>query len=181
MSKARTQIFLSFQYEKIRKRNIAERQRKLAELNLIKLASDLSATTPGTSKKIASRRGLSAPKKEKENLPLEPVRKSLRLQNIDADTGLTLPEKEPTRYHIIEDDWVARPPLTDLTLEEITNEDKYASISDYFKDSVEPFVQDKKTNMTSAGSKSIFENTKSLAKSLKSLKIKVRILSFRFL
>ena len=173
MSKARTQIFLSFQYEKIRKRNIAERQRKLAELNLIKLASDLSSAMPGTSKKIASRRGLSAPKKEKENLPLEPVRKSLRLQNIDADTGLTLPEKEPTRYHIIEDDWVARPPLTDLTLEEITNEDKYASISDYFKDSVEPFVQDKKNKMTSAGSKSIFENTKSLAKSLKTLKIKV--------
>ena len=77
MSKARTQIFLSFQYEKIRKRNIAERQRKLAELNLIKLASDLSSAMPGTSKKIASRRGLSAPKKEKENLPLEPVRKSL--------------------------------------------------------------------------------------------------------
>jgi len=165
------------EYEKIRKRNIAERQRKLAELNLIKLASDLSSAMPGTSKKIASRRGLSAPKKEKENLPLEPVRKSLRLQNIDADTGLTLPEKEPTRYHIIEDDWVARPPLTDLTLEEITNEDKYASISDYFKDSVEPFVQDKKTNMTSAGSKSIFENTKSLAKSLKTLKIKPELVA----
>lgn len=43
----------------------------------------------------ASRRGLASVKKEKEILP---ARKSLRLQNIDADTGLKLPEKEPTMY-----------------------------------------------------------------------------------
>ena len=152
------------EYEKLRKRNIAERQRKLAELKLVQLASDLSASA-GPSKKIASRRGLSAPKKE--SLPLEPVRKSLRLQNIDAETGLTLPEKEPSRYRIIEDDWVERPPLTDLTLEDITNDND--SISQYFKENVEHFVQNKK----SMAGPSIFENTKSLAKSMKSLKIKV--------
>jgi len=151
------------EYEKLRKRNIAERQRKLAELKLVQLASDLSASA-GPSKKIASRRGLSAPKKE--SLPLEPVRKSLRLQNIDAETGLTLPEKEPSRYRIIEDDWVERPPLTDLTLEDITNDND--SISQYFKENVEHFVQNKK----SMAGPSIFENTKSLAKSMKSLKIK---------
>ena len=157
------------EYEKLRKRNIEERQRKFAELNLAKLASDLSASA-GPSKKTYSKRGLSAPKKE--NLPLEPVRKSLRLQNIDADTGFTLPEKEPTRYHIIEDDWVQRPPLTDLTLEDISNDND--SISQYFKENVEPFVQTKK----SMAGPSIFENTKSLAKSLTSLKIKVTLHSY---
>ena len=69
-------------YEKIRLENIAMRQNKFDELNLSNLISEASASAQ---KKTAARRGLAAEKKEK--LPLEPVRKSLRLQNIDADTG----------------------------------------------------------------------------------------------
>ena len=69
-------------YEKIRLENIAMRQNKFDELNLSNLVSEASASAQ---KKTAARRGLAAEKKEK--LPLEPVRKSLRLQNIDADTG----------------------------------------------------------------------------------------------
>ena len=86
------------EYEKLRLENIAMRERKFNELNLSNIASDLSNLSAQT-KKTVSRRGLQS---KKENLPLEPVRKSLRLQNIDADTGLQLPEKEPTRYHIYE-------------------------------------------------------------------------------
>ena len=69
-------------YEKIRLQNIAMRQNKFDELNLSNLVSEASASAQ---KKTPARRGLAAEKKEK--LPLEPVRKSLRLQNIDADTG----------------------------------------------------------------------------------------------
>ena len=69
-------------YEKIRLENIAMRQNKFDELNLSNLVSEASASAQ---KKTAARRGLAAEKKEK--LPLEPVRKSLRLQNIDAETG----------------------------------------------------------------------------------------------
>ena len=57
--------------------------------------------------------------KESEILP---PRKSLRLQNIDADTGLKLPEKEPTSYSFAPVDEHPRLPLEDLKLEDIISE-----------------------------------------------------------
>ena len=38
--------------------------------------------------------------KEKREKEILPPRKSLRIQGIDADTGLKLPEKEPTSYNL---------------------------------------------------------------------------------
>ena len=66
---------------------------------------------------MASKRGLAVQRKEKEILP---PRKSLRLQGIDAETGLQLPEKEPTQYFIngLGDD-EQRLPLKELELDEI--------------------------------------------------------------
>ena len=90
------------EYEKIRQKNIAERQRKFQELQLNEAKTRLSDSlnlAPAAKKARAntSYRGL-AVKKEKEQSN-EPVRKSLRLQNIEAETGLKLPEKEPTLLH----------------------------------------------------------------------------------
>ena len=90
------------EYEKIRQKNIAERQRKFQELQLNEAKTRLSDSlnlTPMTKKARTntSYRGL-AVKKEKEQSN-EPVRKSLRLQNIEAETGLKLPDKEPTMLH----------------------------------------------------------------------------------
>ena len=91
------------EYEMIRQKNIAERQRKFQELQLNEAKTRLSDSlnlTPATKKARAntSYRGL-AVKKEKAEQSSEPVRKSLRLQNIEAETGLKLPEKEPTLLH----------------------------------------------------------------------------------
>lgn len=111
-------------------------------------------------KNTASRRGLSAPTNQKP--PLEPVRKSLRLQKIDADTGLSLPEKEPTRYFVPDED-PQRPPLTDLTLEDLCNNNEDCqTTADYFKQQVNPFIS-KKT-----GKSKDYQN---LERSLKALKI----------
>ena len=51
-----------------------------------------------------------------------PPRKSLRLQRIDADTGLQLPEKEPTAYSFAPVDDNPRPPCTELSLQEIVSD-----------------------------------------------------------
>ena len=91
------------EYEKIRQKNIEERQRKFQELQLNEAKTRLSDSlnlAPAAKKARAntSYRGL-AVKKEKAEQSNEPVRKSLRLQNIEAETGLKLPEKEPTLLH----------------------------------------------------------------------------------
>merc|ERR1712012_570826 len=107
------------EYEKNRLKNIAERQTKFNELKIEDQVLDVSLTLKEESEKTkrnVSRRGLSAAPKEKV---FEPVRKSLRLQKIDADTGLSLPEKEPTRYHVYED----------------------VASSQYFGDRVKPFIE----------------------------------------
>ena len=54
-------------------------------------------------------------------LQVLPPRKSLRLQRIDADTGLQLPEKEPTAYSFAPVDDNPRPPCTELSLQEIVS------------------------------------------------------------
>ena len=87
------------EYEKIRQKNIEERQRKFQELQLNETKTRLSDSLNLTkkAKTNTSYRGL-AVRKEKEQSN-EPVRKSLRLQNIEAETGLKLPDKEPTLLH----------------------------------------------------------------------------------
>ena len=74
--------------------------------------------TENDKKYFPSRRGLTAPLKEKEVLPR---RKSLRLQRIEADTGLQLPVKEPTSYNLMQSYYEqdVRLPLEDLALDEI--------------------------------------------------------------
>merc|ERR1712241_111359 len=84
-------------YEQKRLQNIADRKAKIDELKITDISFELSSDLNVSKNKDASRRGLSAVPQQKEILP---PRKSLRLQNIDADTGLQLPEKEPTHYRI---------------------------------------------------------------------------------
>ena len=50
-----------------------------------------------------------------------PPRKSLRLQRIEADTGLQLPEKEPTTYFMSDDVEEENYPLKDLELSEVVS------------------------------------------------------------
>lgn len=91
------------EYDKFRQKNIEERQRKFQELQLneakTRLSDSLNLTsiTKKKAKSNTSYRGL-AVKKEKEQSN-EPMRKSLRLQKIEAETGLKLPDKEPTLLH----------------------------------------------------------------------------------
>merc|ERR1719510_338208 len=107
------------EYEMLRERNIEERTKLFGELNLGKLKTEAAAAAGilENKKYVASKRGLAAQRKEKEILP---PRKSLRLQGIDAETGLQLPEKEPTQYFIngLSDD-EQRLPLKELELDEI--------------------------------------------------------------
>merc|ERR1712083_901502 len=128
------------EYERKRLQNIADRKNKIDELKItdisLELASDINQQQQNKSKSSYSKRGLSAIPKEKE---IFPPRKSLRLQNVDADTRLQLPEKEPTHYHIYEaDPRDIRPPLEDLSLEDL-NENCEAT-SDYFESKVKPFI-----------------------------------------
>ena len=71
---------------------------------------------------------MAAQAKVKEDLP---PRKSLRLQGVDADTGVKLPEKEPSRYFQYEsyEDNVKHP-LRDLELHEfLSRKDKEEDIN----------------------------------------------------
>jgi hypothetical protein len=81
-------------YDIIRQRNIEVRERLFNEL---KIGDSLNSLTPPVKdqKAKASNRGLKKPSEPKVDTP---SRKSLRLQKIDAETGLQLPEKEPTKY-----------------------------------------------------------------------------------
>ena len=85
------------QYEIIRQRNIETRERLFNELKIGEALNSLSHGSTPSGKAKASNRGLAAVKKVKEAAEA-PSRKSLRLQKIDAETGLQLPEKEPTRF-----------------------------------------------------------------------------------
>jgi len=157
------------EYEQQRLKNIADRKNKFDELKLNEISADVSFEYVKP-KKTASRRGLSAPNHNKEKAPLEPMRKSLRLQRIDADTGVTLPDKEPTRYHIVEYDEPQRPPIKDLTLEELCNNNEdWESTSKYFNDKIKPHLdQDNKKSFLSS---SCFSDISKIAKGIKSLKI----------
>jgi len=157
------------EYEQRRLQNIADRKNKIDELKIadisLELAAGLNQETKG---KAISRRGLSAVPRQKEVLPPRP--KSLRLQNINADTGLQLPEKEPTHYQVYsEREEIPRLPLEDLSLEELcSNTEDCETTTNFFDTKVKPFIEeDKKTKLAT----SIFDNVGTLGKNLKKLKI----------
>ena len=106
-------------YDIIRQKNIETRERLFNELNISQTLIALKQSTPGSSKPTKpSNRGLAAVKRSSLPNPL-PERKSLRLQKIDADTGLELPEKEPTKYSFRSVDDRPRPPLEDLFIKDV--------------------------------------------------------------
>lgn len=116
------------EYELLRLRNIEQRRLMFQQLDIDQskreatLAAGVLIDNEG--KYIPSKRGLAARPKVKEFLP---PRKSLRLQNISADTGLKLPDKEPTKYFTYDPSEVdnSRQPMRDLELEEfISQKDK---------------------------------------------------------
>ena len=111
-TKVREEESLS-EYELIRQKNILERQKMFEQLDFGSAKASVLATTP---KAGPSKRGLAASKPKME---AGPVRQSLRLQKLDAETGLKLPEKEPTMYNTVDN----HPPLPfeDLELDTIAN------------------------------------------------------------
>jgi len=105
------------EYERIRQRNIEERQKMLERIKR-EMKEEL-LPSPYNSRKSTSisRRGLAA---KKENAPKEPkvaTRKSLRLQNQPADESKKLPEVEPSAYGLTDER--PRPSLGPLKLEEV--------------------------------------------------------------
>ena len=89
-----------------------------------------------------------------------------------------MPEKEPTHYHIYEDDRPERPPLEDLGLEDLCNNNEDCeTTSDYFESKVKPFI-DLDTKKNVVPTKSIFDNVATLGKNLKNLKITVSFKCF---
>ena len=82
-----------------------------------------------------------------------------------TNAGLTLPEKEPTRYFQYEDDTPQRHPLTDLTLDDLSSDSE--TCAKYFDKNVKPFAGNKKKESQS----SIFEDISKMGKGLASLKI----------
>ena len=159
------------EYEQRRLQNIADRKNKIDELKITDISLELAAGIDQENKaKAISRRGLSALPRQREVLP--PRAKSLRLQNIRADTSLQLPEKEPTNYQVYsEREEIPRLPLEDLSLEELCNNNEDCeTTSNYFDTKVIPFIgEDKKTKLAT----SIFDNVGTLGKNLKKLKITV--------
>ena len=111
------------EYELIRQSNIERREQRFQELQLSdskQRLADSFGKTAAANGYNASKRGLAAAAaKRKEAANAEPVRKSLRLQKIDAGSGLQLPDKEPAVYAMSAADDRPRPPLRTLQLEEI--------------------------------------------------------------
>lgn len=155
------------EYEKLREKNIEKRKSLFHELNLRQLKDD-AATAAGfvfenDKKYIASKRGLAAQAKVKEELP---PRKSLRLQGVNADTGVKLPEKEPSRYFQYDSyEENVQHPLRDLELHEILSrkdkEEDINTISSYLAGVVDNLETKKTTKVDTC------ENVSTLTKRLK--------------
>merc|ERR1712156_397180 len=161
------------EYEQKRLQNIADRKNKIDELKItdisLELASEINQQQQNKSKSSYSKRGLSAVPKEKEILP---PRKSRRLQNIDADTGLQLPEKEPTHYRIFDQyEEPQRLPLQVLNLDDLCNNNEDCeTTSNYFDLKIKPFLNEAGTKVKLQ--KSYFENdVANMEKNLKKLNI----------
>ena len=95
-----------------------------------------------------------------------PPRKSLRLQGVDADTGVKLPEKEPSRYFQYESyEENVQHPLRDLELHEILllkdKAEDLNTISSYLAGVVDNLETKKTTKVDTC------ENVSTLTKRLK--------------
>ena len=99
-------------YDVIRQRNIETRERLFNELKIGETVAELrnSFPTPKPSNRV---------KKSADAKSLTPERKSLRLQKIDADTGLQLPDKEPAIYSVRSVEERPRLPLEDLFVKDV--------------------------------------------------------------
>merc|ERR1712109_211598 len=158
-------------YEQKRLQNIAARKAKIDELKISDISFELTSDLNVSKNKNASRRGLSAIPQQQRQKEILPPRKSLRLQNIDADTGLQLPEKEPTHYRIFDQyEEPQRLPLQDLNLDDLCNNNEDCeTTSNYFDLKIKPFLnEDTKVKLQ----KSFFENdVANMEKNLKKLNI----------
>lgn len=162
-------------YDMIRERNIERRKSLFKELQIAKAKSDLASSLglDQANTKLAkpSKRGLASTTREKE--PQGPPRKSLRLQKIDADLSIQLPDKEPTSYFIHTVDDRPRPPLGDLDLHDVADWKKLTPDEDHIVKEKSQYLQaltkDLKSNNVSPKKKNSFEGN--LEKQLKSLKI----------
>jgi len=166
-------------YEQKRLQNIVDRKNKIAELKIIEKRSELSAEEKERRKRV-----------QREKLSLEPVRKSLRMQNIDAETGLQS-KKEPSHYfssrkstmdprwqteiansnngdhHFVFGNDSPRLPLEVMGLENLC-EDKedHDTASNYFDSQIKPIPFNTYEGEAAA---SIFENIDTLEKNIGNL------------
>jgi hypothetical protein len=158
------------EYDKIRLRNIEQRRKLFDELDITGTKNRLSASFSNTPKSYTpSGRGLASKDKQVARESLEPSRKSLRIQKIDADTGLKLPEKEPTLYWSPPDEHPVLP-LRTLALSEVAKEEG----DDFVKGEAEFLEGLSKMKVSGKENASFGED---IAKSLKSLTINVRSIS----
>ena len=119
---------------------------------------------------------MAAQAKVKEDLP---PRKSLRLQGVDADTGVKLPEKEPSRYFQYESyEENVKHPLRDLELHEILSrkdkEEDINTISSYLAGVVDN-LEKKKTTKSDKNVQYKYEFDENASALTKRLKIKVSL------
>ena len=119
---------------------------------------------------------MAAQAKVKEDLP---PRKSLRLQGVDADTGVKLPEKEPSRYFQYESyEENVKHPLRDLELHEILSrkdkEEDINTISSYLAGVVDN-LEKKKATKSDKNVQYKYEFDENVSALTKRLKIKVSL------
>ena len=119
---------------------------------------------------------MAAQAKVKEDLP---PRKSLRLQGVDADTGVKLPEKEPSRYFQYESyEENVKHPLRDLELHEILSrkdkEEDINTISSYLAGVVDN-LEKKKATKSDKNVQYKYEFDENVSALTKRLEIKVSL------
>lgn len=156
------------EYEKLRQRNIEQREALLRELKIKELKEEASKAAgilaENNGKYVASKRGLAAQPKSKELLP---PRKSLRLQNISAETGLKLPEKELKSWDLYQQD-PERIPLEDLELKDFISSGNKSGDTEKVSNFISSLTGDLRINNTT---KLILSDTHETPNRLKKLRI----------
>ena len=158
-------------YDIIRLKNIETRERLFNELNISQTLIALKQSTPGSSKPTKpSNRGLAAVKRSSLPNPL-PERKSLRLQKIDADSGLQLPDKEPTKYSFRSVDDRPRPPLEDLFIKDVAEWREFDDMDKLVQDKTDYLKKLTASQSYDAKTKASFDGD--IPKTIQNLKINV--------
>lgn len=161
-------------YDVLRQKNIDTRVRLFNELKIGQVLDDLKQSdySPSSKASKASKRGLKSVKVAEKNLL--PERKSLRLQKIDAETGLQLPEKEPTQFRVRSFEERPRPPLEDLAIKDVA---EWRDVDD--PDELAKLVQEKTDYLNNLTASQAYDSKQKasfdgyLADHLKKLKINV--------